>query len=253
MKLTGHVYTDAYQYLSVILNLGYLLSTATVKPVENFRELTGSKILEQNAYCLSVTLIIMLGCLFFAKTSAEISRMFILVFYISAYILLSFAHWLTRKVITFTFTGNRNKSVSKAIILGAGFIGTKLYSELNANVYLGIKILGFFDDDPAKKHDGHVLGNLEQAKEYIIKHQVETVYCTLPLSAKDKILDFLDFAERNVINFHVVPAILYYTSTSIVLDSIGNIPVLSVRKVPLSHTHNALIKRAINIAISLIF
>ncbi|MDR1340955.1 MAG: hypothetical protein LBK58_13020 [Prevotellaceae bacterium] len=92
MKLTGQAYTDAWQYLSVIINLGYLLSAASVKPVENFRELTGSRILEYNAYRLSITLIIMLGCLFFAKTSAEISRMFILVFYISAYMLLSFAH-----------------------------------------------------------------------------------------------------------------------------------------------------------------
>jgi putative colanic acid biosynthesis UDP-glucose lipid carrier transferase len=38
-----------------------------------------------------------------------------------------------------------------------------------------------------------------------------------------------------------------------VLDSIGNIPVLSLRKVPLSHTHNAAVKRAIDIAVSLIF
>ncbi|MDR1340954.1 MAG: hypothetical protein LBK58_13015 [Prevotellaceae bacterium] len=87
---------------------------------------------------------------------------------------------------TFTFTGNRNKSVTKAVVLGASLIGTKLYSELNSNIYLGIKILGFFDDDPAKRHDGHVLGTLDQVKEYIKKHQVETVYCTLPPSAKDK-------------------------------------------------------------------
>ncbi|MDR1182320.1 MAG: exopolysaccharide biosynthesis polyprenyl glycosylphosphotransferase, partial [Bacteroidales bacterium] len=58
---------------------------------------------------------------------------------------------------------------------------------------------------------------------------------------------------RNVINFHVVPSISYYANTSIVLDSIGNIPVLSLRKVPLSHTHNAAVKRAIDIAVSLIF
>jgi putative colanic acid biosynthesis UDP-glucose lipid carrier transferase len=148
---------------------------------------------------------------------------------------------------------SRSKSVTKSVILGAGLIGKKLYSELGNNVYLGIKILGFFDDDPAKKYDEHVLGTVEQAKEYIKRHRIETIYCTLPLSAKDKILDFLNFAERNVINFHVVPSISYYTNTSIVLNSIGNIPVLSIRKVPLSYTHNALIKRVFDIVVSIIF
>jgi putative colanic acid biosynthesis UDP-glucose lipid carrier transferase len=253
IKLTGQKYGDAYLYLSVTVNLGYLLSTAIVKSVENFREPTVSRILGHNAYRLSVTAIITLGCLFFAKTSTEISRMFILIFFTSAYILMSFAHWITRKTITFAFVSNRNKSVTGAVVLGAGRIGTKLYDELNTNIYLGIKILGFFDDDPAKKHDEHVLGTVEEAKEYIKKHQVETIYCTLPLSAKNKILDFLNFAERNIINFHVVPSISYYTNTAIVLNNIGNIPVLSIRKAPLSHTHNAIVKRTIDIAVSLIF
>jgi putative colanic acid biosynthesis UDP-glucose lipid carrier transferase len=148
---------------------------------------------------------------------------------------------------------NRDKYIIKAVILGAGRIGKKLHSELNTNIYLGIKILGFFDDDPDKKNNDHVLGTTEQAKEYIKEHRIETIYCTLPLAAKDRILDFLNFAEHNVINFHVVPSISYYTNTPIILGSVGNIPILSIRKVSLSYTHNALIKRIIDVVISFIF
>jgi putative colanic acid biosynthesis UDP-glucose lipid carrier transferase len=249
MNLT---FNDNYLYLSVIINLGYFLSIALVKPVENFRELIVSKILEHNAYRLFITTVIMLGCLFFTKISEDISRMFILVFYACVYILLFFAHWFTRKAIMHTFTGG-SKSVTKAVILGAGLIGKKLYKELNPNIYLGIKILGFFDDDPLKRDNEHVLGTVEQAKEYVKEHRIETVYCTLPLAAQQKIMDFLNFAERNVINFHVVPSISYYTDTSIVLDNIGNIPILSIRKVPLSYTHNALIKRVFDVVVSFIF
>jgi putative colanic acid biosynthesis UDP-glucose lipid carrier transferase len=245
-------YGDSYLYLSVIVNLGYLLSITIIKSVENFRELTVFKILEHNAYRLFVTTIIMLGCLFFTKTSAEISRMFILIYYTSAYILLFFSHWLTRKAITFAFL-SQSKSVVKAVILGAGLIGKKIHNEFSNNIYLGIKILGFFDDNLAQKDDDRILGTLAQAKEYIKEHQIETIYCTLPLSAQNKILDFLNFAEQNVINFHVVPSISYYTNTSIVLNRIGNVPVLSVRKAPLSHTHNAVIKRALDIVVSSIF
>jgi putative colanic acid biosynthesis UDP-glucose lipid carrier transferase len=250
--LMGLTYISSYMYLSVIVNLGYLLSIAFVKPVSNFRKLTVSLIMEHNAYRLFATTAIMLVCLFFTGISREISRVFILVFYTSAYIMMFFAHWFTRNAIMNIFI-NRSKSVSKAVILGAGRIGKKLYSELNANIYLGIKILGFFDDNFEKKDNELILGTVEQAKEYIIEHGIEIIYCTLPLSAKNKILDFLDFAEDNVINFHIVPSISYYTDTPIVLNNIGGIPVLSVRKVPLSYTHNAVIKRITDIVISFLF
>jgi putative colanic acid biosynthesis UDP-glucose lipid carrier transferase len=231
------------------------LSVAVIKPVENFRELTVYRILEHNAYRLFFSTGIMLGCLFFTKISEEISRIFILAFYTSAYIILSVAHWLTRNAITHAFI-SRGKSVTKAVILGAGFIGKKLYSDLTSNVYLGIRVSGFFDDNPAKKNDEHVLGTVEQAKDYIMEHQIETVYCTLPLSAKNKILDFLDFAEQNVIEFYVVPNIAYYSDYSnipVVLNSLGNTPVLTVRKVPLGHIHNAIIKRTVDVVVSSVF
>jgi putative colanic acid biosynthesis UDP-glucose lipid carrier transferase len=246
-------YSDDYLYLSAIINLGYLLSIVIIKPVENLIGLTVFKILRQNMYRLFVTTVIMLWCLFFTKTSEEISRLFIFIFYTVAYIQLFFVHLLTRQAIMLTFI-RPNNSISKAVILGAGLIGRKLYDELESNIYLGIKILGFFDDNVVNtEDDDYVLGTISEAKEYIKRHHIDTIYCTLPLSAKNKILDFLNFAEQNVINFHVVPSISYYTNTPLVLGSIANVYILSVRKVPLSYTHNAFIKRAVDIVISLIF
>jgi putative colanic acid biosynthesis UDP-glucose lipid carrier transferase len=253
MKLMLPEWSSSYLHIAIIINLGYLLSTTVMKPVENFRKLTFTKTMERSAYRLFITAVIMLVCLFFAKVSENISRMFILVFYTSAYILLIFAHWITRRTVLFAFAGVGNRAVTRAVILGAGTAGTKLFRELSDNIYFGIKILGFFDDDPAKKDEIHVLGTLEQAEEYIKKHRVESVYCTLPLSAKNRIMDFLDFAEQNVINFHVIPSMSYYSGTPAVLGNIGNIPVLSIRRTPLSHTHNALVKRAIDVAVSLMF
>ena len=183
--------------------------------------------------------------MFFTKTSTEISRMFILIFYSSAYVLLFFAHWLTCKAI--------NKSVVKAVILGAGLIGKKVYNELKSNIYLGIEMLGFFDDNIDRKDNKHILGTLEQAKEYIKEHRIETIYCTLPFSAKNKIMGFLNFAEQNGIEFYVVPDIAYYNDKPVILNSIGDTLFLTVRKIPLSHTYNAIIKRTFDVVASFVF
>jgi putative colanic acid biosynthesis UDP-glucose lipid carrier transferase len=252
ISLHGLTYNDrSYEFLLTIVNLGYLLSAAVKRTTSDIRELTLLKILKHNLYRLSATALILLGCLFVTKTSGDVSRLFITTFFCIAFVVLFFVRWITRKVLTYSISSN--KSVSKAIILGAGLIGEKLYSELSSNVYLGIKILGFFDDDPENRNQAHILGSLDQVKEFINNNHITTIYCTLPLSAQNKILDFLNFAEQNVIDFHVVPSIAYYINTQIILDNIGNIPVLSVRKVALSHTHNALVKRTLDVIFSFLF
>jgi putative colanic acid biosynthesis UDP-glucose lipid carrier transferase len=244
-------YNDrSYEFLITTINLGYLLSATVKRTTSDIRELILLKILKHNLYRLSTTVLILLGCLFITKTSGDVSRLFMTAFFCTAFVILFFVRWITRKALTYTIIGNDK---CKAIILGAGLIGEKLYTELSSNVYLGIKILGFFDDNPANRNQAYVLGAIDQVKEFIKNNHITTIYCTLPLSAKNKILDFLNFAEQNVIDFHIVPSIAYYINTQIVLDNIGNIPVLSVRKVALSHTHNALIKRALDVMLSFVF
>jgi putative colanic acid biosynthesis UDP-glucose lipid carrier transferase len=164
------------------------------------------------------------------------------------FIFLSMIHWVTRKVLTF---GIVHKHKRKTIILGSGLVGQRVYEELTGNVYLGIDVLGFFDNKPQK--GCNVLGTLEDAKKFVKEHRVTAIYCTLPLSARNKIIDFLNFAELNVITFYIVPSIGYYTYASVVLQTVGKMPVFSLRKLPLSYLHNAVIKRAFDIVVSLVF
>jgi len=155
--------------------------------------------------------------------------------------------WLTRKALTFTI----KKTVSKGIILGAGRVGEKVFDEMLRNVYNGIVILGFFDNNPNLKYKG-LLGNIEDAKDYILQNGVRNVFCALPLDAEEKIKDFIKFSESNVINFHIVPPIGYYYSRALpIVEQIGKMPVFVLRQIPLSYLHNALLKRGIDVLMSL--
>jgi putative colanic acid biosynthesis UDP-glucose lipid carrier transferase len=73
------------------------------------------------------------------------------------------------------------------------------------------------------------------------------------LSANEKILDFLNFSENNVIKYYIVPAVGYYTSAPMLLDAVGNMPVFIVRKSPLNYAHNIIIKRLFDLVFSFVF
>ena len=240
-------FESAYQILLIFVNLGYLLSFAIIRvDFNNVKQLHVPHLIWRNFYKLSITAGILISCLFFLKVSNEFSRLFILSFFPAAYFLMTFTQWITRKAVTFTI----RKNVSKGIILGAGPVGQRVFDEMLRNIYNGVVILGFFDDNP-DQNNKDVLGTIEDAKEYILKNGVTNVFSTLPLPAVEQIQDFIKFSESHVVNFHIVPDIGYYhTGEQPIVEQIGEMPVFVLRSIPLNYAHQAVIKRCVDILLS---
>ena len=245
----GLFFGDNYHLICILLNLGYLLSFAIIRvDFSDVKQLHIPHLFRRNFYKLCITALILLSSFFFLKIAEPTSRLFTLTFFSVACLLMTFAQWVTRKALTFTI----RHTISKGIILGAGLIGKKVFDEMLRNVYNGIVILGFFDDNP-NQNGGDVLGSIEQAKDYILKNGVSNIFCTLPTSAEEKIVDFIKFSESHVINFHIVPAIgYYYAGAQPIVEQIGKMPVFVLRNIPLSYIHNVFIKRGMDILVSLI-
>jgi len=240
---------EPYQIVFILINLGYLISFFLIRvDFNDVKQLHIPHLFRRNFYKLIITALILIASIFFLKIADHISRLFILTFFSSACILMTVAQWVTRKALTFTI----KKTISKGIILGAGLLGGKVFDEMLRNVYNGVVILGFFDDDITKsKSDLGVLGTIEEAKDYILKHGITNVFCTLPVSAEEKILDFIKFSESHVINFHIVPSIGYYhVGAQPIVEYMGKMPVFVLRNLPLSYLHNALIKRGFDVLVS---
>ena len=242
-------FNDVYQLVFILINLGYILSFVIVRvDFNDVKQLHIPHLSRRNIYKLAITALILMASLFFLKIENPPSRLFTLTFFSCAFVLLTGTQWVTRKALTFTI----RKTISKGIILGAGLIGERVFEEMLRNVYNGVVILGFFDDNP-DVNNKDVLGDIEAAKDFILKNGVSNVFCTLPLSAGEKIQDFIKFSESHVINFHIVPAIgYYYTRAQPIMVHIGKMPVFVLRNIPLSYLHNALLKKSIDFMISLI-
>jgi putative colanic acid biosynthesis UDP-glucose lipid carrier transferase len=239
-----------YRLLQFLMNFGYIVGLAVMRIEVNLRRLSLDNIIKRNFYRLTVLFLVLLLCLFAQKITEEVSRRFVFTFFGAAFVFLTVFHWTTKKVLLATLSNKRY--VNKAIIIGAGLLGDRIYAELTGSSHVDVQLLGFFDDNPAQ-NNGRILGAVEDAKAYALAHGVSKIYCTLPLSARERILDLLNFAEDHVINFYIVPTVGYYTSTPLLLDAVGNMPVFVVRKSPLSYAHNVIIKRLFDLAFSLVF
>jgi len=242
---------ELYRIVFILINLGYLLSFVLIRvDFNDVKQLHIPHLIRRNIYKLVITALIVTACMFFLKIAEDVSRLFVLTYFSIACILLTVTQWITRKVLTFTF----RRTISKGVILGSGQLAENIFTEMLRNVYNGVVILGFFDDNP-KVENKILLGDLEYAKKFILKYGVSNVFCTLPASEEKKISDFIKFAESHVINFHIVPGFNFYgyhhTGAVPNIEYIGQMPVFVLRNIPLSYLHNAFLKRSLDILFSL--
>jgi putative colanic acid biosynthesis UDP-glucose lipid carrier transferase len=155
--------------------------------------------------------------------------------------------FMVRKSDRVLMTNSRN-----AIIVGASRAGNELYNQFNNKVLKGYNLLGFFDDEPANVTQRHLyLGDTSLCMDYVLKNNVEEIFCALPYSEHKTIERLMSDSDKNMIRFKIVPEYHEYFKNTSYLQNLGNIPILTVRAEPLENILNRAAKRIFDIAFSL--
>lgn len=98
---------------------------------------------------------------------------------------------------------------SKALIIGAGKTGKLILNALKRDPNLGLNVVGFLDDNPAKigdKVDGiRVHGNIDKAHKYIGRCGIEDVIIAMPGCKKDRLIDLINHLQHKTQNILLIP------------------------------------------------
>ena len=117
---------------------------------------------------------------------------------------------------------------------------------------LGYRLYGFLAD---KYHESlpkkYYLGKLERFKEIVRSGEVDEVIIALPLKMEETIVDMVEKCEYEGIRVRVVPDFFRIIRNRSALGSLGDIPLIGIRIVPLDLLKNRVLKRGFDIAISL--
>ena len=136
--------------------------------------------------------------------------------------------------------------------MGAGKNGMELYRVMKDDISSGFNILGFFDDNLVLKDIlPNYLGTTDQVEKYALEKDIDEIYCTLPGTNDEKILRLLNFSEKNMIRFYMVPEIYRNIKKSMVMEILESIPLLTLRREPLQAFYNRALKRVFDIVFSL--
>lgn len=205
------------------------------------------KIILQSLRVVGIHALFFLSLLYFLKIAHIPTKSFIILYGLM-FVALPLWWTISRQILKHFRSKGRN--YIKAIIVGSNETAKRLYNEILSDAGYGYRVLGFFDDTCPDELKDKYLGPINDLDEYIKHEKVDEIYYTLSGENSKSIRSVIKIADNNVIQFYYVPQLSKYLSRGFEMYNMGSVPVLTLRRNPLSKHINRFIKRAFDITFS---
>lgn len=157
---------------------------------------------------VTVSIVIVLAIVSLGKLSNIISRLVILFLWFYSLLLFPLFRLLGKKILLVTELWREN-----AIIIGAGSAGTETAKGIMREAHLGYRIIGFLDDDEAKKGSEilidnkayKVFGKISHFRKFVGLLNISTVIIAIPSLSLQKMSEITSEVQRYTKSVLLVP------------------------------------------------
>ncbi len=178
---------------------------------------------------------------FATKTSADYSRLVILHWMFFVPVVLSLWRFLIRS--TMNRLRKRGRNSRTVAIAGAGPLGIRLGEVIVSSPYMGMRLVGFFDDfkekDTLIKQDEKSFtnrGNLDELVTWALSGKVDMIYIALPKKSDERIRELVEKLSDSSAFVYVVPDLYFLDLLNARWVNLGGISAVSIYESP----HNGL-------------
>lgn len=142
-----------------------------------------------------------------------------------------------------------------AVIVGMNPQGLSLAKNITGSAYANIRLQGFFDDRSAERRGGQgrqrLIGKIEDLAGYVKKNRIQSIYLSLPMTSRPRILQILDDLKDTTASIYFVPDMFITDLIQGRSDSVCGVGVISVCDTPFRGFNGAL-KRLSDIIFSVL-
>ena len=123
--------------------------------------------------------------------------------------------------------------VSKRV--GANDMGIKLAKNIQEFPYLMMEVRGYFDDRDKSRSGADkipLMGEISDVVDYVIEHNVEMIFISLPMSAQPRIRKLLDDLHDSTASIYFLPDVNIFELIQARFDNVGGVPVVAICDTP---------------------
>lgn len=123
----------------------------------------------------------------------------------------------------------RKQPMTPVAIMGAGEAGSMIVRELLRNPQLGLRVVAFFDDDPAKRHmrlhNIPVVGNRYAIPEAVARYRFRQVIIAMPTAPGREIRDIVGICERAGVTTKIIPGMYELLGGKVQVTQLRNVEI----------------------------
>jgi len=245
-----HETPNDYLFISVSL-LSWYIAASFSKLYADRRSNKYSEEIIFIIYTLIVFSVLLSSMSFFLRNVLQFTTHFFIVYVSILFALITFTKYIIRKYLhSAIFQG---KLFDNLLIVGANTKAMDFYETINKYYYYGYKCVGFLDDHNPKMNGCHYHGEIRNLSSILQSKEVDEVIIALPNTQNKQIQECIEVCDYHRIKARMIPDLQQYTSSSIQVNNIGLLPLLSVRSLPLDKLENKVLKRTLDIVFSILF
>ena len=241
-------FSDNYRFLLLFYNAVWIIVSLALQLNELSQLKSLNKILFNLFKAFGFNILILAAVLFSLKAS-EFSREHLLYTYALLFVFIFLWRYISIQLIILYRKLGYNYST--VVIIGGENTAEQLYNYCNSNDGLGIKLMGIFSDTEISFEfkEGVKSGRLEDLERFALKNDIDEIFYTMPLN-KEEIKDLVDFCDKYMIRFKVVPDFRGFLFKKVNIDFYDDVPVISLREEPLRDFVNRFVKRIFDLLFS---
>ena len=243
---------ERYMAALVVMVPGYLIlyyafNLYTPKRVQG-RRLEVSNIVKAN----TIGLFLLIVGLYLMR-EINFSRTMLFIFYGINIV----AETIVRNAIRFILRDMRRRGLNQKHILLVGYsrAAEEYIDRIIQNPQWGYKVRGILDDsvEAGTEYKGiKVIGRIENLLVILPANRLDEIAITLGLSEYFRLEEIVSLCEKSGVHTKFIPDYNNIIPTKPYTEDILGLPVINIRYVPLSNTFNAMVKRLMDIAGSIV-
>ncbi|GIW81038.1 MAG: undecaprenyl-phosphate glucose phosphotransferase [Gemmatales bacterium] len=150
------------------------------------------------------------------------------------------------------FLRSRGYNQTYSLIVGTGRVARKTARALRHASWMGIKNLGFIEDQPNRwTSDLHIMGTTADLPELIKRYRVSHVFISLPMSRYHEARRVFDILSQTLVEVRLVADVPNLAGLSFTTTNLDGLPVIGLRESP-HFGLNIVVKRTMDIVLSLL-
>lgn len=202
-------------------------------------------------YTIILFTILLSSASFFLRNTFQFNANFFSFFLSLLFFLMTLTKYVIRKYLHSAIY--QGKLFDNILIVGSTPSALDFYETINKYYYYGYKCMGFLDNDNTKMNGCTYQGKINNLQAILKQHHIDEVVIALPNTQNDEIQQCLELCDFYRTKARIIPDLYQYASSTVQVNNIGLMPVISIRSLPLDKPENKFLKRIFDIFFSALF